>query len=331
MIRAAVSAAMRARRPAGDVVEPDAPRAGGEGIVPTLAELIALRGLAHARGAARRGTSGLRAQAPSMARGRGMEYAESRGYALGDDARHIDWRLTARSGKPHTKLFQAERERLTLLVADTAPALYFGTRVRFKSVQAARAGAVAVWRAVADGDRVAALRGSASSPPVPAASGARGALRVLDALVRWYAQPQGDDAGLEVALDHAQRLLRPGSRLLVLADPSSLASIPAARWPALAAHHDVVVLLLTDPLEMAPPEALLAFAPAASGGQVDGAGTRIDLDLAAPGPRGRWRAAFADDVAATVANLAARGVRTVPLSCDAPSDAWLGALGAGLR
>src|SRR3546814_2089591 len=75
-----------------------------------------------------------------------MEYAESREYAHGDDARHIDWRPTARSGKPHTKLFQAERERLTLLVADTPPALYFGTRVRFKSVQAARAGAVAAWR-----------------------------------------------------------------------------------------------------------------------------------------------------------------------------------------
>ena len=89
-----------------------------------------------------------------------MEYAESREYAIGDDARHIDWRLTARSGKPHTKLFQAERERLTLIVADTAPALYFGTRVRFKSVQAARAGAIAAWAAVRDGDRIAALRGS---------------------------------------------------------------------------------------------------------------------------------------------------------------------------
>ena len=88
-----------------------------------------------------------------------MEYAESREYAQGDDARHIDWRLTARSGKPHTKLFQAERERLTLLVADTAPSLYFGTRTRFKSVQAARAGAVAAWIAVRDGDRIAALRG----------------------------------------------------------------------------------------------------------------------------------------------------------------------------
>src|SRR6478736_4309344 len=104
-------------------------------------------------------------------------------------AGHIDWRLTARSGTPHTKLFQAERERLTLLIADTAPSLYFGTRVRFKSVQAARAGALAAWSAIGDGDRVAALRGSLREAPVAPAAGARGALRVLDALVRWYTAP----------------------------------------------------------------------------------------------------------------------------------------------
>ena len=294
----------------------------GNGVVPELAELIALRELARAHGTARRGATGSSGRAPAMARGRGMEYAESRAYALGDDARHVDWRLTARSGKPHTKLYQAERERLTLLVADTSPALYFGTRVRFKSVQAARAGAVAAWRAVADGDRVAALRGSTLAPPVPAASGSRAALRVLDALARWYARPPDEDAGLALALDQARRLLRPGSRLLVLADPASVESIPATRWPALAAHHEVVVLLLTDPLEMAPPEALLAFAAPGRSGAA-GAPARLELDLAAPGQRSRWRAEFADRLDATCAALAARGVRALPLSSDAPSDAWL--------
>lgn len=297
------------------------------GIVPQLSELIALRGVAHARGATRRGATGLRARAPSAVRGRGMEYAESRGYAIGDDARHIDWRVTARTGKAHTKLFQAERERLTLLLADTAPALYFGTRVRFKSVQAARAGAVAAWRAVADGDRIAALRGSLAAPPVPAASGARGALRVLDALVRWYAAPAGDDAGLEVGLDHARRLLRPGSRLVVLADPASVAAIPGAKWPALAAHHQVVVLLLTDPLELDPPAGFLGFSAATP----DAGTQRVELDLADPAQRARWQQAFAGQLSATVAALAARGVHAVPLSTDAASDAWLGAPGAEPR
>ncbi|MGD4604779.1 DUF58 domain-containing protein, partial [Xanthomonas citri pv. citri] len=161
----------------------------GDGVCPTLAELIALRGTAIHRGQPGRGRYGVVGPVPAATRGRGMEYAESREYVAGDDARHIDWRVTARTGRAHTKLFQAERERLSLIVADTSPALFFGTRVRYKSVQAARAGAVAAWLAQRQGDRIAALRGTASEAPIAPRSGQRGVLPVLDALARWYAQP----------------------------------------------------------------------------------------------------------------------------------------------
>jgi uncharacterized protein (DUF58 family) len=285
-----------------------------DGITPTLAELVALRAAAQGRRPARRGRLGSSGQAPSPLRGRGMEYAESREYAAGDDARHIDWRLTARSGRPHTKLFQAERERLTLVVADTAPSLYFGTRVRFKSVQAARAGAIAAWIAVRDGDRVAALRGSGHEAPVPPAGGPRGALRVLDALVRWYVAPPPDDAGLDVALDHALRLLRPGARLVVLADPASLANVPAGRWTALAMRAEVHVLLLVDPLETAPPARTLSFRSGES---------RVRLDLGSDAQRKRWAEAFIAPAEAALVRLAARGVHARLLSSEAPSDAWL--------
>lgn len=247
-----------------------------------------------------------------------MEYAESREYVAGDDARHIDWRLTARTGRAHTKLFQAERERLTLIVADTAPTLYFGTRVRFKSVQAARAGALAAWAAAADGDRIAALRGSTREAPVTPAGGTRGALRVLDALVRWYAKRPDDDTGLDAALDHAERLLRPGSRLVLLADPRSVAAIAEQRWARLAGHHDVVVLLLADPLETAPPARPLAFLAGAE---------RIALDLAAPPQRQQWQREFAVPMDAAVAALALRGVRTQVLSTRDASESWLPLLG----
>jgi uncharacterized protein (DUF58 family) len=289
-----------------------------DGITPTLAELVALRASAIGRRPPKRGRHGVSGHALSPLRGRGMEYAESREYAIGDDARHIDWRLTARSGKPHTKLFQAERERLTLIVADTAPALYFGTRVRFKSVQAARAGAIAAWAAVRDGDRIAALRGSVKEAPVPPAAGPRGALRVLDALVRWYAQSPADDAGLTVALDHARRLLRPGSRLVLLADPASVAEVPPQRWPALTMHNEVIVLLLSDPLERDPPQAALPFQSAQH---------RLELDLATAAQRQRWRNEFVAPIEAALAQLPARGVRVQVLSSDAPSESWLPLLG----
>jgi uncharacterized protein (DUF58 family) len=293
--------------------------ARADGVTPTIDELVALRAQVGRRGAAHSGRFGVSGPARSVARGRGMEYAESREYSEGDDARHIDWRLTARTGRAHTKLFQAERERLTLIVGDTAPALYFGTRVRFKSVQAARAGALAAWAAVRDGDRIAALRGSTREPAVSPASGARGALRTVDALARWYARLPDDDAGLGVALEHAQRLLRPGSRLVLLADAASLRDIPDHRWPALAQHHECIVLLLTDPFDTAPPAHRLAFAH----GQA-----RTTLDLATDAARAAWRREFVDPVDEALRTLAARRVRVQALSTDMPSEAWLPLLGA---
>jgi uncharacterized protein (DUF58 family) len=294
--------------------------AGGSdsGIRPSLPELVALRGSVTGRRSAKFGRHGVTGHALSPLRGRGMEYAESRDYVAGDDARHIDWRLTARTGRAHTKLFQAERERLTLIVADTASSLYFGTRVRFKSVQAARAGAVAAWAAARDGDRIATLRGSVREAPVTPASGSRGALRVLDALVRWYSQSPEEDAGLSVALDHAQRLLRPGSRVVLLADPRSVAEIPERRWPALAQHHEVIVLLLTDPLETAPPKSAVPFSTR---------GHRVEIDLGSPSQRQRWLREFAAPVEDAIGSLPSRGVRVQALSSDEPSESWLPLLG----
>jgi len=282
------------------------------GTVPGLAELVALRAQALGATLPRRGRHGSHGPAPSNLRGRGMEYAESREYVPGDDVRHMDWRLTARSGRAHTKLFQAERERLTLLVADTAPALYFGTRVRFKSVQAARAGAVAAWSAVQAGDRIAALRGG--EPAIRPATGLRGAMRVLDALVRWYAQPPGDDAGLALALEHAQRLLRPGARLVVLADPGSAAQVPVLRWTALARHHEATLVLLQDPLETAPPPREVAL-------RVEG--RRLQLPLQRPAARAQWDRALAQPARELAQSLPALGWQVRRLQSDAPSEAWL--------
>jgi uncharacterized protein (DUF58 family) len=286
----------------------------GDGLVPTLAELVALRGTAVRPPAPKRGRIGQAGQAPSPLRGRGMEYAESREYVAGDDARHIDWRVTARSGRTHTKLFQAERERVTLIVADTDPALYFGTRTRFKSVQAARVGAVAAWSAQRRGDRIAALRGSLHEAPIPPAGGTRGVLRVLDALSRWYTAPPAEDAGLEHALQLATRVLRPGARLLVLADPLRAAAVPLARWSALALHHEVDVLLLVDPLELQPPTEALDFLAEQR---------RVRVDLRSPQVRAHWQGHFAAPLQQLQDSLATRRVTTHVISTDAPSSGWL--------
>jgi hypothetical protein len=137
---------------------------------------------------------------------------------------------------------------------------------------------------------------------------------VLDALVRWYAAPPADDAGLATALDHARRLLRPGSRVVLLADPASIAAIPAERWPALSMHNEVLLLLLSDPFERDPPQASLPFATS---------GHRLELDLATAVQRQRWRNSFVVPLENALAQLPARGVRVHALSSDAASESWL--------
>ena len=288
--------------------------------MPTLAELIALRATVHARGHGTRGRFGVSGHALSPLRGRGMEYAESREYSHGDDARHIDWRLTARTGRAHTKLFQAERERLSLIVADTAPALYFGTRVRFKSVQAARAGAIAAWAAVRDGDRIAALRGSLREAPMRA--GGRSAWRAArarctGALVRAAAR--------RTMPAWRSRSITPsaccGPDRACWCWPIRKASRRSRqrRWPALAQHHEVIVLLLTDPLENVPPKAALPF---------QGTANRIELDLAV----GRATPGLAQRIRAHRWSRRWRSCRRAACACrrcrrDAASESWLPLLG----
>lgn len=87
-------------------------------------------------------------------RGQGLEFEEVREYAPGDDVRNIDWRVTARTGKPHMKVFREEHERSVMLCVDVNEAMRFGTRGTFKSVQAARVAALLGWRAHMNHDRL---------------------------------------------------------------------------------------------------------------------------------------------------------------------------------
>ena len=118
-----------------------------KGVRVALDELIAMRLRARrfARPAARV-TGSHAATHASRFRGRGVDYVESRAYQPGDDIRQMDWRLTARSGKPHTKLFQEEREQSILLRIDHGPSMRLA-RAYASVGSAARAAALGAWAA----------------------------------------------------------------------------------------------------------------------------------------------------------------------------------------
>ena len=89
--------------------------------------------------------------------GRGIEFSEVRAYQVGDDIKSIDWRVTARKNKPHTKIFQEEREHPTIVAVDQTQNMFFGSVARLKSVAAAEVAARIAWQTLDLGDRVGGL------------------------------------------------------------------------------------------------------------------------------------------------------------------------------
>ncbi|MDR3370985.1 DUF58 domain-containing protein [Rhodoferax sp.] len=223
--------------------------------LPELIDLVVLRGAAQ-------GLS-LHAHRPALAqlygghrsaqRGRGLEFEEVRPYAAGDDARTIDWRVTARRGKPHTKLFREERERPVWLVADLHPGLFFGSRRQFKSAVLLQAAALLGWVAALGGDRVGAVIASGSAAPhiLPPRRREAGVLPILQTLVECQPRAPGvpDAVGLSTALQTLRPLLQPGSLVLVLSDFSKLDTEAENLLSGISTQNDCRLLWVTDPLE----------------------------------------------------------------------------------
>jgi uncharacterized protein (DUF58 family) len=245
----------------------------------SLDELLALRGAARGlRLQARRPThmphSGSHR---STQRGRGLEFQEVRPYVVGDDPRTIDWRVTARRGKPHTKLFREERERPVWLLADLNSGMFFGTRRQLKSTVVARAAALLAWSAALGGDRVGAVVAGTSGCRIsPPRAREAGVLPVLAALLEMQPDAPGPASdSLSLGLKALAPLIHPGSLVLVLSDYASLETDADAQWATLALHNDFRLFWITDPLErQGLPDGQFRVALAGRSLSLDGAGIR---------------------------------------------------------
>lgn len=196
----------------------------------------------------------------SRLRGRGMEFSEVRNYQAGDEIRHMEWRVTARTGRPHIKVFEEERERAVVIFGDFSPSMHFGTRLAFKSVVAARLAALIAWTAVKQGDRVGGLLYSSDThSEFTPRSRETGILPMLASLCDYTKQPgpQGNVAPSIVMSDELLRLRRvvkPGSILVLISDFYQMNLECIKHLTRICAHNDVLAYHISDALELAPPK-----------------------------------------------------------------------------
>ena len=190
-------------------------------------------------------------------KGRGVEYDESRLYQPGDDLRTMDWRVTARTGKPHTKVFRDERDRPVIIWLDLRRPMHFATRGVFKAVRAAQTAAVIAWSAVANGDRLGGLIFSEHEHvELRPRLGRRAALRLFQAISQdsmWETETgvEGDkQASAEHTLARLTRVARPGSLIFLLSDFRNLGERFERNLRQLAGHCDVFLVHLFDTVEV---------------------------------------------------------------------------------
>ncbi|MGL5290980.1 MAG: DUF58 domain-containing protein [Vibrionaceae bacterium] len=189
--------------------------------------------------------------------GRGMDFSEVRPYQAGDDVRSIDWRVTARTGTVHTKLFTQERERPQMLLIDLSSSMKFGSSLLLKSVQASHLAALLSWMAIRQNDRIGAiiLTDTQLFECKPTAR-QQGALSLIQAMVSAHSAPATNKHAFDElaqnwqrALRHLQRLCPKGSEITLISDFYKLSEQDLLPLRQLNAHNRTNFVRILDPLE----------------------------------------------------------------------------------
>jgi uncharacterized protein (DUF58 family) len=198
----------------------------------------------------------------SRLRGRGLDFEEIRRYIPGDDIRTMDWRVTARTQKPHTRVYTEEKDRPVLLVVDQRLSMFFGSQVAMKSVTAAEVAAMGAWRTLSVGDRVGALVFNDSDiREIPPHRSRQQVMRILETVLemnhalRVDGDIQSDPAMLNRVLIKALHLAKHDYLVVIISDFSGANEETKNVVTRLAAHNDVLALFIYDPLESDLPSA----------------------------------------------------------------------------
>ncbi|WP_019895044.1 DUF58 domain-containing protein [Hydrogenovibrio halophilus] len=190
----------------------------------------------------------------AVRKGRGMSFSEVREYQPGDDVRHIDWKVTARQQKAHTKVFTEELEKPVMVLCEQTPVMFFASQVRFKSVQALNLATALGWITLHQGDRIGGWSFNHQTHTfVPAKHQHRSLMRFVQqtqTLQQSLSAPGLQDPHAWTRqLEAISPSLRPGTRLILIGHLLNQPDGFFARLRLLKKHHQLDLIHVYDPLE----------------------------------------------------------------------------------
>ncbi|MCV6587753.1 MAG: DUF58 domain-containing protein [Marinobacterium sp.] len=221
-----------------------------------LAELLALRHWPPARGGSPARLALKDGRHLSPVRGRGMEFDDVRRYQPGDDIRLLDWRLLARTGELHTRLYREERERPVFLLLDMSASMQFASRGYFKSLLAAYAASLVAWAAQRGGDRIGGqvLCSDGQQPLYRPFNSRQSVTGLIAAMAEQVGKAGQHRADLQQVLRQLDGLLATGSQCYLFSDFRGLNDELCGRLQRLARRCELQLVMLSDPLERTLPE-----------------------------------------------------------------------------
>ena len=199
----------------------------------------------------------------SAFKGQGMEFAEVREYSIGDDIRHIDWNVTARTETPFVKRFEEERELTIMLVVDISRSSEFGSSDQMKGEIAVEIAALLAFSAIKNNDKVGLILFTDKIEKyVPPKKGKGHVLRVLRELL--YFKPEGRGTDVAMAVEYLNRVCKKKVTTFIISD---FISENFARELQIAGkRHDIIAVKVTDPRESSLPDiGLIEFEDAETG------------------------------------------------------------------
>ncbi|MEM6696632.1 MAG: DUF58 domain-containing protein, partial [Pseudomonadota bacterium] len=197
--------------------------------------------------------SALNGRHASRVRGRGLNFEELRDYLPSDDVRSIDWKVTARTGKPHVRVFTEERDRPALIVVDQRMSMFFGSKLNMKSVTAAECATLAAYRILDQGDRIGGIIFGDETLAEIRPKRSRAALRQLisalaqaNALLRADA-PDVAPMPMNDVLRSVAKIAPRNHLILVFSDFAEIDDTTRRLISGLCQHNDLILGLVSDP------------------------------------------------------------------------------------
>ena len=197
----------------------------------------------------------------SKLRGRGLDFEEVRAYEHGDDIRNIDWKVTARVRKPHTKVYTEERERPVFIIVDQSASMFFGSSKQMKSVSAVQTAALAAWKVLTVGDRVGGIVfNDVEHTETKPNRDRRAVQRFLQMMVEKNTalsakSYQNQNTGmLSAVLQKTAKLVTHDYLLLVVSDFAGFDAQTMKTLISLSRHNDVILFMISDPMESTLPD-----------------------------------------------------------------------------